>query len=74
MMLRFLQPAPRQGQASAPDAMPVAAPDIADPRRIWIEEVMGPALPRRADRREAAIAALLKDGGLGAWRAMRTAV
>lgn len=66
MMLRFLQPAPRQGEPPAPD--------IADPRRIWIEEVMGPALPRRADRREAAIAALLKDGGLGAWRAMRTTV
>lgn len=43
----------------------------ADPRRIWIEELLGPALPARGERREAAIAALLGDGGLGAWQAMR---
>ncbi len=50
----------------------VSAAKAADPRRIWIEEIMGAALPRRADRREAAIAALLRDGGRGAWNAMRS--
>lgn len=45
-----------------------------DPRRIWIEELLGSTLPRRADRREAAIAALLKDGGLGTWNRLRAAI
>lgn len=64
MMFRKSRPARRAAPAA----------NSADPRRIWIEELLGTTLPRRADRREAAIAALLKDGGLGAWQALRAGI
>ncbi|WP_338467996.1 hypothetical protein RXV95_05420 [Novosphingobium sp. ZN18A2] len=55
--------------AASPGTQAVRA---SDPRRIWIEEVMGTALPARGPRREAAIAALLADGGRATWNALRT--
>ena len=42
-----------------------------DPRRVWLEELLGPALPRRGAQREDALRELLVDGSDAAWQRLR---
>lgn len=47
------------------------SPESGDPRRIWIEELLGPAQPNRLREREDLIARLLAGGGNDMFRALR---